>query len=246
MKQTLFLTALLLIVAQNVYSQQKPLSALITKDAYKSELIEHDMSLTPASDSKKSVFLAVVASLAVPGLGELYAGSFETGKYHLIAEGGLWLAYSGVRSHSNRLLDDAKTFGAIHSGADFNNKDDEYLVNVGNYNSIEEFNDARSRGRYYLDVYQPSQAGYEWNWDNEANRLKFKDLRIKSSETKRNSKFIVGAIVVNHILSAFSAGKKTAAYNRSLSAIESIEINSYTMNNGSAVDGLGIDITVHF
>jgi hypothetical protein len=71
-------------------------------------------------------------------------------------------------------------------------------------------------------------------------------MRIHSSEVKNNSKFVIGAIVVNHLLSAFSAGKKTAAYNRSLSAIDNVEIHTYTLNDGSQVHGWGISITTHF
>jgi hypothetical protein len=233
-------------MTQNTLAQQRPISALVNAEVQYQGISNPDLNLSTARESKKSVFLAVVASLLVPGMGELYAGSFETGKYHLIAESGLWLTYSGFRMHSNWLLQDAQTFAKNHAGADFSNKDDQYSVNIGNFNTTEEYNDTKGRNREYSLIYLPAQTEYQWNWDTDANRLKFKDMRIHSSEVKNNSKFIIGAIVVNHILSAFSAGKKTAAYNKSLTAMDNVEINTYTLNNGAAIDGWGISISAHF
>jgi hypothetical protein len=246
MKRTTILLALLMFAEYNMFAQQRPISAIVKEGVQHYGISNPDIDLSPAPESRKSVFLAVAASLLVPGMGELYTGSFETGKYHLIAESGLWLTYGGFRMHSNSLLQDAQTFAKIHAGADFNNKNDQYSVNIGNFNTTEEYNDTKGRNREYNLIYQPAQPEYQWNWDAEANRLKFKDMRIRSSDVKNNSKFIIGAIVVNHILSAFLAGKKAAAYNKSLSARDDIEINAYTLNNGSAIDGWGISVSAHF
>jgi hypothetical protein len=246
MKRCFISIALLLILTQQLFAQQRPMSALVTKEVQIRELSIPDIDASPAPESKKSVMLAVVASLLVPGMGELYAGSFETGKYYLMAEGGLWLTYSGFRMHSNWLLQDAQTFASQHANANFNNKDDQYSVNIGNFNTTAEYNDAKSRNRDYELMYQSTNPDYQWNWDTDANRLRFKDIRIQSGDVKNNAKFIIGAVTVNHLLSAFFAGKKTAAYNRSLSAMDDIEIHTYSLNNGSQVDGWGISIAAHF
>jgi hypothetical protein len=246
MKRSIITIALLLFLTQEIFAQQKPLSALVTKEVQFRGISISDLDLSTVPESKKSVMLAVVASLLVPGLGELYAGSFETGKYHLIAEGGLWLTYGGFRMHSNWLLQDAQTFASQHAAANFSNKDDQYPVNIGNFNTTTEYNDAKNRNREYDLIYQPTRPEYQWNWDTDANRLRFKNMRIRSGEVKNNAKFFIGAIVVNHLLSAFSAGKKTAAYNQSLSTMDNVEIQTYTLNNGPQVDGWGISITTHF
>jgi len=246
MKRFIISTALLLFLTQQMFAQQRPISTLVTKETRLRGMSNPDLDISPTTESKKSVMLAVIASLLVPGMGELYAGSFETGKYYLIAEGGLWLTYSGFRLHSNWLLQDAQTFASQHADANFGNKDDQYSVNIGNFNTTAEYNDVKNRNREYDLVYQPARPEYQWNWDTDANRLQFKNMRIHSSEVKNNSKFVIGAIVVNHLLSAFSAGKKTAAYNRSLSAIDNVEIHTYTLNDGSQVHGWGISITAHF
>ncbi len=244
MKRSLITIIFLLCMTQHIFAQVRPMSALVTKEAQLRETSVPDIDISPSSPSKKSVMLAVVASLLVPGMGELYAGSFESGKYHLIAEGGLWLTYSGFRMHSNWLRQDAQTFAQQHAGANFDNKDDLYSVNIGNFNTTDEYNQAKLRNREFDLVYTGNQNN--WQWDSDANRLQFKDLRIRSDAAKNNAKFVIGAIVVNHLLSAFSAGRKAAAYNKSLSMIGDMQFQAFTMNTGSHIDGIGLSITTKF
>ena len=165
MKRSIISIVLLLFLTQQMFAQQRPMSTLVTKEVQLRGMFISDVDvLSPAPEAKKSVILAVVASLLIPGLGELYAGSCETGKYYLIAEGGLWLTYGGFRMHSNWLLKDAQTFASQHADANFSNKDDQYSVNIGNFNTIAEYNDAKSRNREYELIYQPTRPEYQWNW----------------------------------------------------------------------------------
>ena len=244
MKRSLIITALLLCLMQQTFGQQRPISTLVVKDIHSNSETPMNLDYSGSSESQKSVVVAVIASLILPGMGEWYAGSFESGKYNLIAEGGLWLAYSGFRMHANWLQQDAQTFADQHAGANFDNKDDQYSVNIGNFISTDEYNQAKLRNRENDLVYIGDQ--YQWQWDSDANRAQFKDLRIRSAEIKNNAKFIIGAVVINHLLSAFSAGRKAAAYNRSLSLLDKIEIQTYALNNGTHVDGIGLSITTKF
>ncbi|MGD1046271.1 MAG: hypothetical protein ABR936_13260 [Bacteroidota bacterium] len=244
MKRFLVATALLLCIIQQLLTQTRPVSALVGKEVQSKIITPIDLDYSGASESKKSVVLAVVASLILPGMGELYAGSFESGKYNLIAEGGLWLTYSGFRMHADWLQQDARTFANQHAGANFDNKDDQYSVNIGNYNTTDEYNQAKLRNRENDLVYTAGQ--YQWQWDSDANRTQFKDLRIRSGEIRNNAKFFIGAVVINHLFSAFSAGRKAAAYNKSLSMMDNIEIQTFTLNNGTHVDGIGLSISTKF
>ncbi len=238
------LMAILLCLVQQLFGQARPLSALLSKDNQGKIITPMNLDYSDLSESKKSVVMAVLASLILPGMGELYAGSFESGKYNLIAEGGLWLAYSGFQMHANWLQQDAQTFANQHAGANFANKDDQYSVNIGNFNTTDEYNQAKLQEREYDLVYTTDQ--YKWQWDSDADRTQFKDLRIRSAEIKNNANFIIGAIVVNHLFSAFSAGLKAAAYNKSLSMIDKIEIQAFTLNSGTHVDGVGLSISTKF
>ena len=244
MKKFLCATAIILCLMQQLLGQAKPVSALLVRNAQDNNASPMNVEYSPSAESSKSVLTAVVASLILPGMGELYAGSFESGKYNLIAEGGLWFTYSGFRMHSNWLQQDARTFASQHAGANFDNKDDQYSVDIGNFNTIDEYNQAKLRNRENDLVYTSDQ--YKWQWDSDANRTQFKDLRIRSGEVKNNAKFIIAAVVVNHLFSAFSAGRKAAAYNKSLSMMDNIEIQTFTLNSGTHVDGVGLSISTKF
>jgi hypothetical protein len=244
MKRFLGIAVILLCFIEQVFPQTRPMSALVARDEQSKTISPLNMEYTGSSESKKSVVLAIVASLVLPGMGELYAGSFESGQYNLIAEGGLWLTYSGFRIHANWLQQDAQNFANQHAGADFNNKDDQYSVNIGNFNTTDEYNQTKLRNRDYDAVYTASQ--FTWQWDSDAHRTQFKDLRIRSGEIKNNSKFIIAAVVINHLYSAFSAGRRAAAYNKSFSMMDNIEIQTFTLNNGTRVVGIGLSISTKF
>jgi hypothetical protein len=97
----------------------------------------------------KSVFLAITLSLLVPGTGELYAGNFESGKYSLLAEGAIWVTYAAFTTHGNWVRRDARVFATERAGASFASKTDKFDVDIGNYRSMDEYNQAKLRNREF-------------------------------------------------------------------------------------------------
>jgi hypothetical protein len=194
---------------------------------------------------KKSVPLAVVYSLLVPGMGQTYVGSFRTGKYYLFAEGGLWLSYAGFQVYGNWLHQDAQSYATAHASANFSGKDDQFEVNIGNFNTTDDYNQEKLHNDQYALLYKDSQ--YQWDWGgNAANRLQFKNIRTKSAAAYDNSRFLIGAVVVNHILSAFMAGRAAAAYNRSLADEQSWHIEALALGSIGNVHGMGLLFTKTF
>lgn len=172
------------------------------------------MQLRPAS-SKKAPGLAAVYSLLLPGMGELYAGDFSSGKYFLAAEGILWLTYAAFEIVGNDLRDDARTYAAAQAGLAAPVKDDQLYVDVGNFNSLADYNDKRLRDRELSRVYEPAR-GYAWQWDSEASRLAFRDQRVRSETMYNNRKFIAAGILINHVASAINAARAAIAHNSAL------------------------------
>jgi len=160
----------------------------------------------------KSVALAVAMSLVLPGMGEWYAGNFEAGRYFLAADGSIWLTFAAFRLRGDWLRSDARSFGSQHAGIDFSGKDDQFLVNVGNYNSVEDYNQARLRERQFDQLYRSPRDS--WRWSTEEDRLRFRAMRISSDRMYENAKFAVGALVINRLISAFSAGRAAVRANR--------------------------------
>jgi hypothetical protein len=178
-----------------------------------------DVNLDRPSDrSKKSVGLAVLYSLALPGMGELYAGGFSSGKYFLGAEGLLWLTYAAFDIRANALQDDARSFAAAHAGLDGTGKSDQYYVDVGNFLTLADYNDKKLRDRTPELVYDPA-AGYNWSWDSDANRMIFRDQRVRADNVFNNRKFVVGAVLINHLASAINAARIAIAHNKEVAGI---------------------------
>jgi hypothetical protein len=148
-------------------------------------------------------------------MGELYAGDFSSGKYFLAAEGVLWLTYAACDITGNSLRDDARTFADARAGLAAPRRDDQLYVDVGNFNSLADYNEKRLRDRELTRVYDPSQ-GYAWQWDSETSRLTFRDQRIRSESMYNARKFVVAGILVNHVASAINAARAAIAANSAL------------------------------
>ncbi len=195
-----------------------------------------------APSEEKSVFLAVGLSLVLPGMGELYADNFGTGKYFLMADGVLWLTYTGLSLSSTWVQDDADVYMTQHAGASPDGRDDQFRVNVGNYMTVYEYNEAKLRAREYAQLYDP--AVQYWNWDAEANRGAYRDLRITSDKLERNATFVIGALVVNRLISAFVAGRSAAAYNERLRESSSWNLGARVIGGPLNPHGIELRLTL--
>ena len=74
-------------------------------------------------------------------------------------------------------------------------------MDIGNYDSITDYNDEHLRNREMDDLY-PDDKKWSWDWDTDANRKAFEKKRISSDQLKLAATFGIGALMVNHIVSA--------------------------------------------
>lgn len=161
---------------------------------------------------KKNVGLAVLYSLLLPGMGELYAGRYDVGKYFTIGEGALWLAFTSLELYGISLQNDARSFATIHAGVNPAGKDRQYFIDIGNYSGIQVYTETILRNRELDRLYDPST--HSWQWDTEANRLIYRELRISHDRVFNNNQFVIAAIIVNHVISAINAGRLAIAHNK--------------------------------
>ena len=194
---------------------------------------------------KKSVLLGIAYSLILPGLGDIYAKRSETGTYFLAADLGLWLTYGGFQAYGSWVKRDARTFATEKSGADFSGKPTQFEVDLGNFDTIDDYNQAKLRNREYDLLYDVSSS-YAWKWSSEADRLHFKSQRIRGDEIIRNSQFVLGALVVNRIIAAVSAARSVSEYNKSLSASSGWQIRTEPSGPVWAADGFVLTISKTF
>ncbi|MBM2840980.1 MAG: hypothetical protein HW412_1508 [Bacteroidetes bacterium] len=195
---------------------------------------------------KKTTGLAAIYSLLLPGMGELYAGNFESGKYFLIAEGALWLTYATFEIHGNQLRDDSRAFARAHAGVNPAGKEEQYFIDIGNFLNIDEYNDKKLRDREPERLYNPAD-GFAWQWDSDFSRATFRDQRIASENMYNNRKFIIAAVLINHVGSAINAVRGAIIHNKSLNdTLGELDIRADVMGGWIRPHGIMLTMTKKF
>jgi len=199
-----------------------------------------------ADDGRKNVGLGVLYSLLLPGMGELYAGGFGSGKYFTAAEGILWLALGAVDLHARSMQDDAWSFAALHAGFDPAGKDDAYYIDVGNFTDVWSHNEQVLRDRDPYKLYDPQSASY-WKWDSDANRESYRQERVASEQMFNNTRFVAAAIAVNHVLSAINAARIIVSGNKALGGGGGeLDIGANVLGGMARPHGIALSVTRRF
>jgi len=205
-----------------------------------------DAGSTGEIPGKKSAGLAALYSLVLPGMGELYADGFSSGKYFLLAEGALWLTFATFEIYGNAVQADARTFSISHAGVDPSGKNEQYYIDIGNFLNITEYNEKQLQDREPENLYDPAQ-GYAWEWDTDASRAKYRDERINSENMFNNKKFVVAAILVNHVASAINAARAAISFNNSLEdALGDLSIKAGIMGTVQNPNGIVLTLSRSF
>lgn len=196
---------------------------------------------------KKSAGLAMIYSLLVPGMGQLYTNRFDVGKYFIISEAALWLGYASFTVYGNWLLNDAYNYSAIHAGVTQGNKarDDNFWVNIANYDNVEEYNNDMLQQGNYDKVYYPG-TGYDFYWDNVNDREIYRSDKLAGDRMHNDRLFIVGAVLLNHVISAISAIILTNKYNSGVESSGGVAIQADVIKNFNRVDGIKLSLIKWF
>lgn len=155
-----------------------------------------------ASRNNRTAFLK---SLVIPGWGQYALGAKSSARNFVISEIVLIGTSLGFNVYSNWLEDDLRALAARHAGVqNAESKDDQFWVDIGNFDSVVDFNDEKLRQRNTVDL-RDVNGEDAWQWDNEANRTAFEDLRIRRDRAAERSAFMIAGIVANHVISAVHA-----------------------------------------
>lgn len=226
------------------FGQQQPdMFRLRSELAASLPMVQQDAPAAAAP--KRSAVTAVLYSLVVPGWGEYYADGFDEGRYSLAAEAALWLSYYSLRQYGGWIRDDARNYAAAHTGANIAGKDDQFFVNVGNFMNTYDYNQKKLQDRNLSLVYD-ANAGYDWQWDSEANRKQFRTLRVSSERVYSTSSFVIAAVVVNHVVSAINAARLTRLYNKRGETDGAWRLESSIIDHGARPDGLRLSLVRSF
>jgi hypothetical protein len=157
--------------------------------------------------SQKTPFNAFFRSMIIPGWGQRYTGKGTTvGTITFVTDIALWGTVVGLGAYGNWKKDAYQTYAAAHAGIDNSDKDHQYYVDIGNYQDVNEFNEQQRRDRQFNQLYLASSDW--WEWDSMSNRLRYRDLRIRSDTALNSRYYVAGAIFLNHLLSAIHASRQ--------------------------------------
>ncbi len=140
-------------------------------------------------------------SLLLPGWGEHSLGKSQRANEYFIREAALWLIFVGSKKSADWYESDYTAFAELHANVDMAGKNYLFAVNMGHYNSLDEYKDTKQRQR--LENEYEGDKNFDWQWDNSTNRIKFDNMRIKSVTLDKYAKFSIGGLILHRMVSFF-------------------------------------------
>ena len=181
------------------------------------------MPVSVASDTEmileKNRGKAFFMSLLIPGWGQHYTRSSNKMIAFFASEISLWMTYTGFELYSDWRREDYRNYAARYADVDLDGKTDSYFIDVGNFNSIYDYNAYKLQWRQLAEYYEDVDP-YYWNWQSEDYRKEFDDLRIASDTAHNRATLILGFIMANHIISAVDALISANRYNNNQAALD--------------------------
>lgn len=209
----------LLFLAQNLLiSQTGQNSILYLKNELKNidaEKISTTLEIFNSNmQQKKNTGLAILYSLLLPGMGELYAEGYDSGIYFTIADGILWSTVIGMNVYGNWQEDRYKSYAKVHAGIDPDGKDKDFFATISAYSSIDDYNNEKAFERDFKSMLDKQK--YYWNWNSNEDRRTYRNMWSSSEQTFNNIRFAVGGLILNRLISAINAVRFTSRYNKKI------------------------------
>jgi len=207
-----------LVPAKKILTEQ-------TSVSLKGQKLEQNRQINPSFEDefqkpsgRKSTTKAMLLSLLLPGAGELYAGNGTGSRMFLGLEGSIWTGFFAFRTYGSWKKTDYKGYAALHAGANLDSKTDDYFENITYYDTRDQYNQfARLYHGADATIY-PENDFWNWNWDSQDSKGRFRDLRNQSKTAYRRALFMVGLAAVNRIVSVLDAARSVKKFNRKLSS----------------------------
>ena len=241
----IFLTVFFVLSLQTVFSQNTHQQLLGIKSNI--GVIKTDkFEVLPNNNvrTKKKASLAVLYSLLLPGMGELYADNYSLGQYFTIADAVGWGVVTGYSVYGNNKEEDYKAFAKTYAGVNLENKDSKYFATIGSYENINEYNTEKELYRQFDETYDVSK--YNWSWKNSAQRKEYRKMWVSSEGAYNSIRFAVGALIVNRIISAIVAARSVSAYNKRVENNVTWNINFSTIQIPNLSSGLVLNFRKRF
>lgn len=146
-----------------------------------------------------------VKSLILPGWGERSLQAEQRGLVFTGIETGILILTGLGLVASDHYDADLRSHAARHAGiSGINAKDDLFLDTIADYDNMQEYNDQMLRNRRSSELYF-SEKGESWDWESDALRLEYQDIKLSRYRWDKIVEFSLGAVVLNHLVSSMDA-----------------------------------------
>lgn len=156
----------------------------------------------------KSRTKAIILSALVPGAGEYYIGQKRKATYFFVAEVINIIGYASFKIAAGWKQDDMIRYGTAYAGASLEGKSDEYYDMLGFYLNNEHYNTEGRVGDPWRPYY-PDNDEYHWQWQSAEAMATFKALKSRRAQFLQRSKFVVGLMVINRVISVIDTAIST-------------------------------------
>ncbi|MBE0431976.1 hypothetical protein IBX73_00770 [candidate division WOR-3 bacterium] len=154
----------------------------------------------------------VIASVMVPGLGQMIQGDRSRAQTFFAVEGAIWLSYFGFNYWGDRIDGSARVYAIDHAGANPARRDDRYFDDLETYLSAADHNLMVERYASWFfpnnlelqQEYIEANSYYgedEWLWDSLASRSQYWEKRRQAREHWRRASFMPGFAIINRVVS---------------------------------------------
>jgi hypothetical protein len=155
----------------------------------------------------------ILASLAVPGAGEMWMNSRLKGEIFLWTDAAVWLTWGTMMTIGNSSDHSARLFAGQYSGSSTTQRADDYYVALERYPTSDMHNeDIRREAReMYPDnperqrTYAESRSytgNLAWNWGSDSLRFNYWRQRKSARSVLHAAGFVLGAALVDRLVSA--------------------------------------------
>jgi len=145
---------------------------------------------------------SMAKSFLIPGWGEIGLGYKKSSKFFVQSEIILLTGCISAFKASNLIEKKYVAYANEYAGASSAN-DDRYWVDIGNYDTNLHFDSEHLRMR---DGKEGQWSEHAWDWGNKVDkRKKFENMRIASDKYYLGGKFLIGGIIMNHIISTINS-----------------------------------------
>jgi len=107
--------------------------------------------------------------------------------------------------------DNYKAFATTNASINTNGKNDDYFATIGQYQNIDNYNDQKALERNFDRMYDSET--FFWKWQNTEERRNYRSMWSSSEQTYNDLRFVVGAMILNRVVSAINAVRLVSAYN---------------------------------